>query len=1234
MKNIIGVISLIVVFSIWLVPLTDASISDIWKKCEIHGEINSDTNSICCFTPTGYQWLTGASCPPPPKSITVSVPNGGEGWKIGTSQTISWTTTGSITNVKIELSRNGVAGSYEVLFASASNGPSGGSVSWPVSGLPTNNAIIRITDFSDATVSDVSNNSFRITTAIVTTINNVEDDATSPYVDVVDDGNTDIVVDGETGMSCRWYDTDIGYTASSGTACTTSGTQATCTVSPTSNGNSYTEYVSCIDSLGNAQNATENLDVSWSVLIGIPPPPSDGILTGTVRDVTTGVPLSGATVTATGPGSGTTTTNSTGGYTMTLPPGSYTVTASKFGYSSVSGSASLIAGATTALDFYLVPSSLQLFYWTTPKKITNNAVADDSPSISCTNTSATYWYCAALWVQGSNLKYSWWDTNTFTWTPEDTVATGSFRTPSISCLNNRCWAIVPNTGIAHNIYSATAPFGGWVPSYTVGAGSTGSAAVSCATSIYASYGDFCTFAWDTNSGEIWYGFYSTTISWSVSMPDGGAMAIPATSFDPSLSCSKGGDGNFGVTCILVYKKLIGGGAAYKVGPNYQSAPTWYPETTEVSIPTGGITPPYLPLSCAPTGGCILSWLYYTGLALETHYTYGDLTIHARSGCHCSIDPAWIKTATMQNLQTLSCSSFNNCISLGASPDIRHSRWDGNVINSFNLQGTIPTVEDDYAPAVSCPNSQFCMGNWYNSNGVSSDQEILYSIGTPAPCTRTNPTVTITPAEQQGDPGNIKNYVVTVNNNNAFCYDEIFDLSISGCPAGWTCSLPFGSSVAMLSGTSKSTTLSITSSAESSAGTYPVTVMATYRANPTYTGSGVAKYTIVCTNAIIIKPIPNYDQATKHGDFEGTQYTWTLSFKDSSSTSCPTTPDGKIIYNVPSTTLSGTCHADTGIYTISSTPPAGSKQLLPYYFAVPKSGDLDNVFKVFTERPGEDACTLSFNINLDTQQINSSSFTVRSGASSQSPQISFFDFSGDLTKFDTEWEAFYPDDPFRTMEVKCGLNCDPQTADCGSIIGQGCLPYPVQHGAESVKKGSCAVSSPTYNFAATNKIMCLFYDPINPSLKTFVDHDFTPVDFELNYPPKIVADVGSSFDLKIDISNKGLLRDTYRVDLTGTETVSISPESVTTEVVDRSKSVSVFSSITPLVDQSGQLTLKVTSLTSGKVVTKTIELNPKLFILPEFGLLGLIQIIAIATIVYFLFASRLFRVKKSRRRKRK
>lgn len=101
-----------------------------------------------------------------------------------------------------------------------------------------------------------------------TTIVSVEGDTASPYVDASDDSDTQIIVNGESGMACRWYDADTAYTVSSGTACPVSGTQATCSVSTAAG--SYTKYVSCADSVGNGQSTSNNLDVSWSVSLAIP----------------------------------------------------------------------------------------------------------------------------------------------------------------------------------------------------------------------------------------------------------------------------------------------------------------------------------------------------------------------------------------------------------------------------------------------------------------------------------------------------------------------------------------------------------------------------------------------------------------------------------------------------------------------------------------------------------------------------------------------------------------------------------------------------------------------------------------------------------------------------------------------------------------------------------------------------------------------------------------------------
>jgi hypothetical protein len=56
----------------------------------------------------GSAWyLSGAPPPPPAGTLSVSAPNGGEEWVIGTSGKFRWSWSNLAGNVKVELSRDG-----------------------------------------------------------------------------------------------------------------------------------------------------------------------------------------------------------------------------------------------------------------------------------------------------------------------------------------------------------------------------------------------------------------------------------------------------------------------------------------------------------------------------------------------------------------------------------------------------------------------------------------------------------------------------------------------------------------------------------------------------------------------------------------------------------------------------------------------------------------------------------------------------------------------------------------------------------------------------------------------------------------------------------------------------------------------------------------------------------------------------------------------------------------------
>ena len=104
----------------------------------------------------------------PASSITVTTPNGGERWRRGTSQTISWNYAGSPgSTVKIVLLKGSVeVGTIADNRAIGSNGK--GSYTWHISSslASGSNYKISVRSKSQSTVKDTSNNYFTITSSV------------------------------------------------------------------------------------------------------------------------------------------------------------------------------------------------------------------------------------------------------------------------------------------------------------------------------------------------------------------------------------------------------------------------------------------------------------------------------------------------------------------------------------------------------------------------------------------------------------------------------------------------------------------------------------------------------------------------------------------------------------------------------------------------------------------------------------------------------------------------------------------------------------------------------------------------------------------------------------------------------------------------------------------------------------------------------------------------------------
>ncbi len=94
-----------------------------------------------------------------PSKLTLTRPNGGESFRIGTQDTIRWSSFGISGNVNIELNRNYPSASWETLFAST---PNDGQEMWTVAGPVSSTTRLRILSVNYPTIADTSNANFRI----------------------------------------------------------------------------------------------------------------------------------------------------------------------------------------------------------------------------------------------------------------------------------------------------------------------------------------------------------------------------------------------------------------------------------------------------------------------------------------------------------------------------------------------------------------------------------------------------------------------------------------------------------------------------------------------------------------------------------------------------------------------------------------------------------------------------------------------------------------------------------------------------------------------------------------------------------------------------------------------------------------------------------------------------------------------------------------------------------------
>jgi hypothetical protein len=118
----------------------------------------------------------------------VTAPNGGESWEIGSSQSITWSSSG-VADVRIEYTIDGSTWS----LLSASTPAAAGSFTWTVPGPASSAAKVRVSDASNGSVSDESDASFTLFGAPRVFLNELlanepGSDTTQEFVELVNTG--------------------------------------------------------------------------------------------------------------------------------------------------------------------------------------------------------------------------------------------------------------------------------------------------------------------------------------------------------------------------------------------------------------------------------------------------------------------------------------------------------------------------------------------------------------------------------------------------------------------------------------------------------------------------------------------------------------------------------------------------------------------------------------------------------------------------------------------------------------------------------------------------------------------------------------------------------------------------------------------------------------------------------------------------------------------------------------
>jgi hypothetical protein len=131
----------------WTVPSISTSKAKLWIKGW------SSSGNPVDFTDNDFTIV-----PAPSGTLTVTSPNGGEVWAKGSTENITWTTTGEVGNVKVSYSTdNGF--SWTTLASSTAND---GSYAWNLPEILTDECLVKVNEVENSQIADISNAVFTI----------------------------------------------------------------------------------------------------------------------------------------------------------------------------------------------------------------------------------------------------------------------------------------------------------------------------------------------------------------------------------------------------------------------------------------------------------------------------------------------------------------------------------------------------------------------------------------------------------------------------------------------------------------------------------------------------------------------------------------------------------------------------------------------------------------------------------------------------------------------------------------------------------------------------------------------------------------------------------------------------------------------------------------------------------------------------------------------------------------